>query len=83
MLAARLEEFARYHSGRAPLHGCLFAQWMHHAYPRECPGPHVGDSQSTASPPEIAVASSTEILASVEKRYAESAESLLETSALP
>jgi len=24
-----------------PLHGRLFAQWLHHAYPRECPYPHV------------------------------------------
>jgi len=24
-----------------PLHGRLFAQWMHHAFPRECPFPHV------------------------------------------
>merc|ERR1712232_1405646 len=28
------------HEGRIPLHGRLFAQWMHHAYPRECPYPH-------------------------------------------
>jgi len=37
----RLQELAEHHSGRVPLHGRLFAQWMHHAYPRECPFPHL------------------------------------------
>jgi len=40
-LIARLDEIAKYHGGRVPLHGRLFAQWMHHAYPRECSYPHV------------------------------------------
>jgi len=38
---ARLDEIATLHGGRVPLHGRLFAQWMHHAYPRECRFPHV------------------------------------------
>jgi len=37
----RLNSIAGNHSGRVPLHSRLFAQWMHHAYPRECPYPHV------------------------------------------
>jgi len=40
-LKQRLEEVATHHGGRVPLHGRLFAQWMHHAYPRECPYPHL------------------------------------------
>merc|ERR1719394_1343901 len=40
-LQARLNEIGEMHGGRVPLHGRLFAQWMHHAYPRECPFPHV------------------------------------------
>merc|ERR1719145_194485 len=35
-----LDEIAAVHGGRVPLHGRLFAQWMHHAYPRECRFPH-------------------------------------------
>jgi len=35
-----LDEIAKSHQGVVPLHGRLFAQWMHHAYPRECPYPH-------------------------------------------
>jgi len=41
VLVSRLEEIAQHHGGRVPLHGRLFAQWMHHAYPRECPYPHM------------------------------------------
>lgn len=40
-LTQRLEEIATLHGGRVPLHGRLFAQWMHHAYPHECPYPHM------------------------------------------
>jgi len=40
-LTQRLESIAVHHNGRVPLHGRLFAQWMHHAYPRECVYPHV------------------------------------------
>jgi len=43
-LLARLQEIAAYHGGEVPLHGRLFAQWMHHAYPRECPFPQLEGS---------------------------------------
>lgn len=44
-LLDRLHEVARLHGGQVPLHGRLFAQWMHHAYPLECPFPHeLGDA---------------------------------------
>jgi hypothetical protein len=35
-----LDDIASLHHGGVPLYGRLFAQWMHHAYPRECPYPH-------------------------------------------
>jgi len=41
MLVVRLEEIAARHGGLVPVHGRLFAQWLHHAYPRECPYPHL------------------------------------------
>merc|ERR1740121_3137555 len=57
----RLEDIAKLHGGSVPLHGRLFAQWMHHAYPRECPYPHVAGSTSPVSPDEwIKKAGSTE-----------------------
>jgi hypothetical protein len=40
-LLDRLEEIASHHGGSVPLHGRLFSQWLHHAFPRECPYPHV------------------------------------------
>jgi len=43
-LLGRLNEIAAQHGGQVPLHGRLFAQWMHHAYPRECPYPHAPGS---------------------------------------
>jgi len=40
-LLSRLDDIATTHVGTVPLHGRLFAQWMHHVYPRECPYPHL------------------------------------------
>merc|ERR1719158_2544939 len=45
-LMGKLEAVARRHGGRVPLHGRLFAQWMHHAFPLECPHPHVSGTTS-------------------------------------
>jgi len=39
-LVSRLGEISDRHGGHIPLHGRLFTQWMHHAYPLECPYPH-------------------------------------------
>merc|ERR1719436_1673740 len=43
-LLAKIREVAEHHGGRVPLHGRLFSQWMHWAYPMECPYPHVSGS---------------------------------------
>lgn len=51
-LVSRLNEVASMHGGKVPLHGRLFAQWMHHAYPRECPYPHESGSISPQTPDE-------------------------------
>jgi len=37
----RLEDIAHRYGGQVPLHTRLFAQWLHQAFPRECPYPHV------------------------------------------
>merc|ERR550514_2150119 len=42
-LMAQLEEVSSFHQGRIPLHGRLLAQWLHYAFPRECPFPHKRD----------------------------------------
>merc|ERR1740120_332470 len=52
LLVSRLWEIADHHGGSVPLHGRLFAQWMHHAYPLECPYPHAGGMTRPLTPDE-------------------------------
>merc|ERR1719323_1748954 len=54
VLTARLDEVARFHGGVVPLHGRLFAQWMHHVYPRECLFPHVSGTTNPLTQQEFA-----------------------------
>lgn len=51
-LVNRLDEAAQSHAGTVQLHGRLFGQWMHHAFPRECPFPHVSGSINPVTPDE-------------------------------
>mmetsp|Transcript_50823 Transcript_50823/g.80543 ORF Transcript_50823/g.80543 Transcript_50823/m.80543 type:complete len:563 (-) Transcript_50823:160-1848(-) len=51
-LVSRLEGIAAMHGGMIHVHGRLFAQWMHHAYPRECPYPHLSGTITQQSPQE-------------------------------
>merc|ERR1712048_47443 len=51
-LKRRLVQVAASNGGRVLLHGRLFAQWMHHAYPRECPFPHELGTASPVTPDE-------------------------------
>jgi len=51
-LVQKLEQVAASNGGKVPLHGRLFAQWMHHAYPRECPFPHALGTTSPQTPDE-------------------------------
>eukprot|EP00927_Polykrikos_kofoidii_P037263 TRINITY_DN31399_c0_g2_i1.p1 TRINITY_DN31399_c0_g2~~TRINITY_DN31399_c0_g2_i1.p1 ORF type:complete len:595 (+),score=79.91 TRINITY_DN31399_c0_g2_i1:86-1870(+) len=46
-LWAQLEEIASLHNGTVPLHGRLFAQWLHYVFPRDCIFPHKVGSTST------------------------------------
>merc|ERR1719197_533688 len=51
-LLDRLDEVSSRNGGSVPLHGRLFAQWMHHAFPNECPYPHVSGSTAPKRPDE-------------------------------
>merc|ERR1719401_513089 len=51
-LRQHLEEIAAHHGGTVPFHGRLFAQWMHHAYPRECSYPHMSGTLLPRTPTE-------------------------------
>jgi len=41
VLTGKLSAIAAQNHGRVPLHGRLFAQWLHFAFPYECPYPHI------------------------------------------
>jgi len=43
-LTEKLHAIAAQHGGEVPLHGRLFAQWLHFAFPHECPYPSVLES---------------------------------------
>jgi len=49
-LHKRLYGIADVNGGVVPLHGRLFAQWMHHAFPRECPFPHEAGNANGRTP---------------------------------
>jgi hypothetical protein len=51
-LSDRLRQVAIMNGGKVPIHGRLFAQWMHHAFPRECPYPHEAGDASPQTPDE-------------------------------
>jgi len=48
-LVNHLTEIAEDHGGKVPLHGRLFAQWLHHAYPRECVYPQISGTHQPLS----------------------------------
>jgi hypothetical protein len=49
-LVSHLEQIANSHGGMVPLHGRLFAQWLHYVFPRECPFPHKAGAVTSATP---------------------------------
>merc|ERR1719174_442751 len=51
-LLGRLDEAAAVHGGTVQLHGRSFSQWMHNAFPRECPLPHVSGTYNPSTPDE-------------------------------
>merc|ERR1719498_996611 len=66
-LRQRLDEIASTHGGSVPLHSRLFAQWMHHVYPRECPYPHITGTTDSKIPEEWFVESGSAVTASNEE----------------
>jgi len=48
-LSARLQEIAAHHGDAIPLHGRLFAQWLHYTFPQECPYPHMSGTVTPLS----------------------------------
>jgi len=53
VLEGQLSKIAETHRGKVPLHGRLFAQWMHYAFPQECPFPHAAGKAKAQTPQEF------------------------------
>jgi hypothetical protein len=66
-LLKHLDDIAALHGGTVPLHGRLFAQWMHHAYPRECPYPHMSGTTRQQSAEEWMIETGAESEATEEE----------------
>jgi len=66
-LRQRLDDIAAHHGSMVPLHGRLFAQWMHHVYPRECPYPHISGTTDSKLPEEWLEASGEDGVATEEE----------------
>jgi hypothetical protein len=69
-LLTRLDEIAAGHGGTVQLHGRLFAQWMHHAFPRECPYPHLSGTTNPQTADEWLEATGAETTATNEEMLA-------------
>jgi hypothetical protein len=52
-LRQQLIDIAETHHGQIPIHGRLFAQWLHYVFPRDCPFPHKGGTVSSLAPHEF------------------------------
>jgi len=52
-LKSQLQQVAKNHGGMVPLHGRLFAQWLHYVFPRECPFPHKVGVATSMTPTEF------------------------------
>jgi len=51
-LRLQLDQIAKNSGGAVPLHGRLFAQWLHYVFPRECPYPHKVGAVTSTTPAE-------------------------------
>jgi len=68
-LRRHLVEVADHHGGQVPLHGRLFAQWMHHAFPRECPYPHVSGTTNPLPSDHFEATTGQQVGATQEEMY--------------
>eukprot|EP00435_Cladocopium_sp_Y103_P034681 s3413_g9.t1 len=49
-MVSQLQSIAKEHGGQVPIHGRLFAQWLHYVFPRDCLFPHKSGSAQSLSP---------------------------------
>merc|ERR1719393_380951 len=49
-LKEKLYDIASHHEGEVPIHGRFFAQWLHFAFPNECPYPQITENAAVLTP---------------------------------
>merc|ERR1719331_3095863 len=49
-LKDKLYDIASHHEGEVPIHGRFFAQWLHFAFPNECPFPQITENAAVLTP---------------------------------
>jgi hypothetical protein len=49
-LTEKLNFISERNGGEVPLHGRLFAQWLHHSFPNECPYPQIAENTAALTP---------------------------------
>lgn len=54
-LVHALDQIAGLHQGQVPLHGRLFAQWLHYVFPHECTFPSLPHPHVSSHGPEFSV----------------------------
>merc|ERR1719245_1354040 len=52
-MQTQLQRVAAMHGGQVPLHGRLFAQWLHYAFPRDCAFPHKAGASRALTPAQF------------------------------
>eukprot|EP00929_Paragymnodinium_shiwhaense_P022490 TRINITY_DN1435_c0_g1_i1.p2 TRINITY_DN1435_c0_g1~~TRINITY_DN1435_c0_g1_i1.p2 ORF type:complete len:563 (+),score=151.00 TRINITY_DN1435_c0_g1_i1:75-1763(+) len=52
-LRRQLAGISETHGGHVPLHGRLFAQWLHYVFPRDCAFPHKAGVASAVTPSQF------------------------------
>lgn len=77
-LTTQLHDIARASGGKIPIHGRLFTQWLHYAYPHQCSFPHKSGTTTTLAPLEYGL----EYMASSEELEHHAGELELEVEAV-
>jgi len=73
-LRNQLHSVASTHNGQVPLHGRLFAQWLHYVFPHECVFPHKSGAVVVVTPGQFA----GEALVSEEEMHKQAADDVVQ-----
>merc|ERR1719491_2671724 len=70
-LVQRLYSIADATNGEVHLHGRLFAQWLHYAFPNDCTFPHIVENESKSTASHFHASAGTYVISDEEKKLHE------------